>query len=103
MSKEEQEELLKNYPEQLAHLDSAYAAEQRRQQLLMKAKQDNRKKRLIKVQQLKSAIEKQPVSNVPTQNKLSQGLKSLFKRSLVTKEFFVDENNELVKRMKAWR
>jgi hypothetical protein len=27
----------------------------------------------------------------------------LFKRSLVTKEQFVDENNELVKRMKAWR
>jgi hypothetical protein len=31
MSKEEQDELLRNYPEQLAHLDSAYAAEQRRQ------------------------------------------------------------------------
>lgn len=58
LSKEEQEELLRNYPEQLAHLDSAYSAEQRRQQLLMKAKQDNRKKRLIKVQQLKTAIEK---------------------------------------------
>ena len=58
MTKQEQEELLRQYPEQIAQLDSAYAAEQRRQQLLMKAKQDNRKKRLLKVQQLKDAISK---------------------------------------------
>jgi hypothetical protein len=49
MTQEEQDAMLKNYQEQLSQLDSAYAAEQRRQQLIMKTKQENRKKRLIKV------------------------------------------------------
>ena len=38
MSKEEQEMMLRNYQEQLDQLDSAYAAEQRRQQLIMRTK-----------------------------------------------------------------
>lgn len=53
MTQQEQDALLRNYQEQLSQLDSAYVAEQRRQQLIMKTKQDNRKQRLVKVQQLK--------------------------------------------------
>jgi hypothetical protein len=36
MTAEEQERMIKNYENQLEQLDSAYVAEQRRQQLLMK-------------------------------------------------------------------
>jgi hypothetical protein len=36
MTAEEQERMIKNYQNQLEQLDSAYVAEQRRQQLLMK-------------------------------------------------------------------
>ena len=42
MTAEEQEAMLKNYQAQLEQLDSAYVAEQRRQQLQMKQKMDMR-------------------------------------------------------------
>ena len=58
LTKEEQEVMLKNYQEQLAQLDSAYTAEQRRQLLIMRTQQENRKKRLVKVQILKQELEK---------------------------------------------
>lgn len=58
MTAEEQEAMLKNYQEQLNQLDSAYVAEQRRQQLIMKNKMEMRQKRLVKVQQLKQELDK---------------------------------------------
>ena len=46
MSKEEQEAMMRNYQNQLEMLDSAYLAEQRRQQIAMKQKVEMRRKRL---------------------------------------------------------
>lgn len=97
MTQQEQDALLRNYQEQLSQLDSAYVAEQRRQQLIMKTKQDNRKQRLVKVQQLKKELTKQePQPKKP----------STFAQALKKKLFNVTheraDDSELYQRLKAW-
>lgn len=74
MTKEEQDRMLKNYESQLQQLDSAYIAEQRRQQLMMKQKQELRRARIAKVNKLKEQLEAkptQPIPNSSTTNKVT--------------------------------
>jgi hypothetical protein len=50
---------MNNYKNQLEMLDSAYAAEQRRQMLAMKQKADQRRHRTQKAKELKEKLEKE--------------------------------------------
>lgn len=85
MTQEEQEAMLKNYQDQLSQLDSAYVAEQRRQQIMMHKKIEMRQKRLVKVQQLKQELDK---SEQPQQ---AQKFTNSFANALRKKIFAMDE------------
>lgn len=102
MTQEEQEAMLKNYQEQLNQLDSAYVAEQRRQQLMMKNKIEMRQKRLVKVQQLKQELDKkdQPQQTSKVTNAFAAALrKKLFQMDA---EMHQDDDSELLRRLRNW-
>jgi hypothetical protein len=102
MTAEEQEAMVKNYQLQLEQLDSAYVAEQRRQQLIMKNKMEMRQKRLIKVQQLKKELDKQnePENNSKMTNAFAAALrKKLFQMDA---EMHKDDDSELLRRLRNW-
>lgn len=82
-------------------LDSAYAAEQRRQMLAMKQKADQRRIRAQKAKELKEKLDKERAKKgVGT---TAKGLSGLFQRRatlILDKEV---ENSELMKRLRAWK
>lgn len=102
LTKEEQEAMIKNYQTQLEMLDSAYTAEQRRQQLIMRAKLENRKNRMIKVQQLKKEMDKKPLE--PFTNKLTKAFAHALKNQMVsTDNDYADDDSELLQRLRDWK
>jgi hypothetical protein len=83
-------------------LDSAYTAEQRRQQLIMRAKLENRKNRMIKVQQLKKEMDKKPLE--PFTSKLSKAFAHALKNQMVsTDNDYADDDSELLQRLRDWK
>lgn len=101
MTQAEQDAMLRNYQEQLNQLDSAYAAEQRRQHLIMKTKQENRKKRLVKVQQLKQELDKK--SEAPqTTSKLTNSFAAALRHQMFKADERENDNSELFMRLKDW-
>jgi hypothetical protein len=103
MTQEEQEAMLKNYQEQLTQLDSAYVAEQRRQQLIMKSKMEMRQKRLVKVQQLKTELDKQNEQPQKT-SKVTNAFAAALRKKLfqMDAEMHRDDDSELLKRLRDW-
>jgi len=104
MTQEEQEKMIKNYESQLQQLDSAYVAEQRRQQLIMKQKMDMRQKRLVKVQQLKMELERQDEDQPTKASKVTNTFAAALRHKLFNYESEVhqDDNSELLKRLREW-
>lgn len=104
MTAEEQEKMLKNYENQLEQLDSAYVAEQRRQQLLMKSKMEMRQKRIIKVQQLKNELEKKESQGGPQPSKITNAFAAALRKKLfkMDAEMHKDDESELLKRLRDW-
>lgn len=101
LSKEEQEALMNNYKNQLEMLDSAYAAEQRRQMLAMKQKADQRRLRTQKAKELKEKLEKEREEK--QQGNAKAGLAGLFKRRATLHLDKQAENSELMRRLRAWK
>lgn len=101
LSKEEQEALMNNYKNQLEMLDSAYAAEQRRQMLAMKQKADQRRLRTQKAKELKEKLEKEREKK--QQGNAKAGLAGLFKRRATLHLDKQAENSELMRRLRAWK
>lgn len=101
LSKEEQEAMMNVYKNQLELLDSAYAAEQRRQMLAMKQKADQRRIRTQKARELREKLEAERAKN--TGNNLSKGLSGLFKRSATLHLDNEAENSELMRRLRGWK
>lgn len=92
---------MNNYKNQLEMLDSAYAAEQRRQMLAMKQKADQRRIRLQKAKELKEKLEKERAKKGI--GSTSKGLSGLFQRRatlVIDKEI---ENSELMKKLRIWK
>lgn len=102
LTKEEQEAMIKNYQTQLEALDSAYTAEQRRQQLIMRAKLENRKNRMVKVKQLKQEMEKKPANDF--QSRLGKAFASALKKQMVAVENdYEGDDSELLQRLRDWK
>lgn len=104
MTQEEQERMLKNYQEQLSQLDSAYITEQRRQQLIMKTKLENRQKRMTKVHQLKQELEKTTEAPSNSMSKLTNSFAAALRKQMfkMDQEKHVDDQSELYLRLKEW-
>jgi len=82
-------------------LDSAYAAEQRRQMLAMKQKADQRRIRSQKAKELKEKLDKERAKKGI--GSTSKGLSGMFQRRatlVIDKEV---ENSDLMKRLRSWK
>ena len=66
----------------------------------MRTKQENRKKRLVKVQILKQELDKQ--SEQPVQTKLNWNLTNIMRNKLIMQSSLVDDDSELLQRLKEW-
>jgi len=103
LSKEEQEALMNSYKSQLEMLDSAYAAEQRRQMLAMKQKADQRRIRSQKAKELKEKLEKERAKKLGSSGNAKSGLTGLFQRRATLHMDKEAENSELMRRLRAWK
>jgi len=92
---------MNNYRNQLEMLDSAYAAEQRRQMLAMKQKADQRRIRAQKQKELKEKLEKERAKK--GLGNAQKSLAGLFTRKATIYLDKEAENSELMKRLRSWK
>jgi len=95
--------LMNSYKSQLEMLDSAYAAEQRRQMLAMKQKADQRRIRSQKAKELKEKLEKERAKKLGSSGNAKGGLTGLFQRRATLHMDKEAENSELMRRLRAWK
>lgn len=103
LTKEEQEQLLNRYKNQLEQLDSAYIAEQKRQALMMKQRQDMKMQRQHKLQAMqdKYQLEKKQEAR----GNLRAGLKNIIgnKNNLFEGDVMTLDTSELLRRLREWQ
>jgi len=101
MSKEQQAALLNNLSKQLESLESAYTVEQQRQQLLMKQKLNQRKEKMEKARKLKAQLDRSEAA--AASKDMKQKLQGLFKRQGTIMMSEVNDNSELMRRLRSWK
>lgn len=103
LTKEEQQQLLNRYKNQLEQLDSAYIAEQKRQALMMKQRQEmkhQRQQKLLAMQEKYQQEKKQEA-----RGNLRAGLKNILgnKGGIFDSEGIILDTSELLRRLREWQ
>lgn len=105
MTKEEQEVMLKNLEFQLESLDNAYFNEQRRQELALKQRMEQRKAKQEKMRALQEKLEKEEEAKMS--KGMKRGLQGMFANIMQRQGTLmlndVNDNSELMRRLRAWK